>query len=57
MPTTAAPAEPTRRLASEFDWPEDDAATSGTTTTTTTTTTTSNKFLPSGLDVPPPSAN
>jgi hypothetical protein len=55
MPTTAPPAEATRRLASEFDWPEDDAATSGTTTTTTTTT--SNKFLPTGLDVPPPSAN
>lgn len=45
--TTAAtmPAQaPVRRLASDFDWPEDDVAGGG-------------KFLPSGLDVPPPTAN
>lgn len=44
-----APAEPTRRVASDFDWPEEDVATS--------TGTTSTKFLPTGLDVPPPTAN
>jgi len=47
-PATPAPAPaatPTRRLASDFDWPEDDAATGG------------NAFLPTGLDVPPPTAN
>ena len=44
VPTTA-PAEPARRLASDFDWP-DENVTAGTTT-----------FLPSGLDVPPPTAN
>lgn len=37
---TATPAQaPVRRLASDFDWPEDDVAGA--------------KFLPSGLDVPP----
>jgi murein L,D-transpeptidase YafK len=52
VPTAApAPAEPTRRLASDFDWPEDDAPAPSATTTT------SNKFLPTGLDVPPPTAN
>jgi murein L,D-transpeptidase YafK len=42
--TTAAP-QPARRLTSDFDWPDDEVATGGT------------KFLPSGLDVPPPTAN
>jgi murein L,D-transpeptidase YafK len=52
VPTAApAPAEPARRLASDFDWPEDDAPAPSATTTT------SNKFLPTGLDVPPPTAN
>ncbi|HET7715861.1 MAG TPA: murein L,D-transpeptidase family protein [Bauldia sp.] len=44
--TTAAPnPEPTRKLTSDFDWPEDDVVAG------------SGKFLPSGLDVPPPTAN
>ena len=42
--TTAAPT-PERKLSSDFDWPEDEVAAGGT------------KFLPSGLDVPPPTAN
>jgi hypothetical protein len=42
--TTAAP-EPARKLSSDFDWPEDEVAAGGT------------KFLPSGLDVAPPTAN
>ena len=33
------------KLSSDFDWPEDEVAAGGT------------KFLPSGLDVPPPTAN
>jgi murein L,D-transpeptidase YafK len=42
---TTAPAEgPTRRLSSDFEWPEEDVAGNG-------------KFLPSGLDLPPPTAN
>jgi hypothetical protein len=44
VPATA-PAEPTRKVASDFDWP-DENVTAGTTT-----------FLPSGLDGPPPTAN
>jgi murein L,D-transpeptidase YafK len=43
--TTAAP-EPARKVASDFDWPEEDEVAAGGT-----------KFLPSGLDVPPPTAN
>ncbi len=42
--TTAAP-EPARKLSSDFDWPEDEVAAGGT------------KFLPSGFDVAPPTAN
>jgi hypothetical protein len=42
--TTAAP-EPTRKVVSDFDWPEDEVASGG------------SKFLPSGLDVAPPTAN
>jgi hypothetical protein len=43
--TTAAAQEPVRRLSSDFDWPEDDVVAGG------------GKFLPSGLDIPPPTAN
>ena len=43
--TTAAP-EPARKLVSDFDWPEEDEVAAGGT-----------KLLPSGLDVPPPTAN
>jgi murein L,D-transpeptidase YafK len=42
---TTAATQPARRLSSDFDWPEDEVAAGGT------------KFLPSGLDVPPPTAN
>jgi murein L,D-transpeptidase YafK len=38
---------PTRRLSSDFDWPEDDSAVIAG----------GGKFLPSGLDIPPPTAN
>lgn len=44
--TTTTPASPGRRLASDFDWPEDNVADGS-----------GNKFLPTGLDVPPPTAN
>jgi murein L,D-transpeptidase YafK len=48
-PAPSSTTEPTRRVASDFDWPEEDVATSTGSGGTT--------FLPTGLDVPPPTAN